>query len=169
MRGVVVVLTGLVVIVSACASSGSQPGTPAQPSTGSPPTVQVSATPTPTGHVSGARLLPRKTGPVTVYTLHLTAPSSLPLVDHVGRGQVLVPWKLLESSSAQAQVVIVVNFGGCTAPLRGLIVQETSRQVAVGVVADHHNGYCTSELRSGAFRVDLNSPLGQRRVVPLPG
>ncbi|HEY3201134.1 MAG TPA: hypothetical protein VGK55_11355 [Actinomycetes bacterium] len=76
-------------------------------------------------------------------------------------------WKLLDSSSAQAQLVIVVNFGGCTAPLRGLIVQETFRQIAIGVVADHHSGLCTSELRSGV-RVGLKSPLGHRRVVPLP-
>jgi hypothetical protein len=151
MRSVVLVLTGLGVTVSACASSGLQPGAPAPPVP-----------------VSGASLPPRKTGPVTVYTVHVPASSSLPPVDHVGRGRVVVPWKLLESSSAHAQVVIVVNFGGCTAPLRGLIVQEVSRQVAIGVVADHHSGLCTSELRSGVFRVGLKSPLGHGRVVPLP-
>lgn len=84
------------------------------------------------------------------------------------RGLESTPWQLL-SEDGRSLLIKYVAGGGCSS-WKGVRVQETSTSVEIWTAVKTSTGpqACSDELRLGASRITLTTPLGSRSLLHAP-
>jgi hypothetical protein len=79
-------------------------------------------------------------------------------------------WRLLKINDARTQLVIQYSQGGGCARGHGVVVAETSSAVAlIPTYTNQGSGACDAVLHAPSGTINLRTPLGDRRLLHLPG